>query len=92
MSDMFSYLSSLRDFNEEELEVCATICAICDKYDELYAQYLLNPTEKLLEASRKIDQLKFETCNSIGIAAWRCNFSQETRHIFCNKQDLLAQI
>lgn len=89
---MFDYLSSLRDFSEEELEVIATICEIVCKYDELYAQYLLNPTEKLLEASRKIDQLKFDTCNSIGIAAWRCNFSQETRHLFCLKADLLAQI
>lgn len=89
---MFEYLSSLRDFNEEELEVIETIVEICTKYDELYAQYLLNPTERLLEASRKIDQLRFDTSNSIGIAAWRCNFSQETRHLFCLKADLLAQI
>ncbi len=87
-----SNLRDLREFTADELLVVETLEEIIAKYDELAAQYASNPTDQLLAMSRKIDQLRFTTALQLGLSAWRCDFSQETKHKFCLRSELLATI
>jgi hypothetical protein len=89
---MFNYLCSLRAFNDNELEVVSTLVEICAKYDELEAEYRANPTDKLLAASRTLDQMRWDTAKSIGLATLHSDFTNHTRHVFCLRSELLATI
>ncbi len=89
---MFEYLTSLRAFSDDELEVVATLVEICAKWDELYAQYQVEPTEQLLAASHKIDAMRWSTAKSIGLATLHSDFTNHTHHVFCLRSDLLATI
>lgn len=89
---MFDYLCSLREFTNEELSVISKLCEICEKYDELHKRFQANPSDKLLVASKQLDQMRWETAKSLKLCTLRGDFTQPTRHVFCLESDLLAQL
>ncbi len=89
---MFEYLTSLRQFTDDELEVVATLEQILEKWDELEAEYRAHPTDKLLAASKKLDAMRWETAKSIGLATLHSDFTNHTEHKFCLRSELLATI
>ena len=85
-------MRNLREWTPAELEVVETVEEIVAKYDELKAVYDASPTPELLEMSRKLDNMRFDTAKSIGVSAARCNFAEPTVRRFTLRRELLAQL